>query len=332
MLARDVYYRPSNWVKEPLALKVVVTGGAGFIGANLCLCLERSAAVDEIVAFDDLSTGSKANLATGTRTELVEASILDREALAMACRRADAIVHLAARPSVPRSITDPMASHAVNVTGTANVLEAARAAGNAHTLVASSSSVYGANPELPKHEGLKPSPLSPYAATKLATETYALAWQQSFGLPVLAFRFFNVFGPLQSAGHAYAAVIPAFIAAALNDEPLQVHGDGTQTRDFTYVGTVTRVLTEAVLRRSTASEPVNLAFGSRTSLLDVINILEGMVGRPLERAFTDPRAGDVPHSQADNATLRSIFPDIQPETLETGLAHTLAWARTGVVA
>ena len=160
-------------------------------------------------------------------------------------RGVDAVVHLGAVPSVPRSIADPVTSHAANATGTVAVLEAARAEGDTHVIVASSSSVYGANPALPKREDLATFPLSPYAASKLATEAYALGYQHSFGLPVLAFRFFNVFGPLQAAGHAYAAVVPQFVSAALDGRPLTVHGDGEQSRDFTYVGTVCDVIADA---------------------------------------------------------------------------------------
>ncbi|MEI2655017.1 MAG: NAD-dependent epimerase/dehydratase family protein [Microthrixaceae bacterium] len=218
----------------------------------------------------------------------VEGSILDADtARLVPRRRSHAIVHLAARPSVPRSIEDPVASHEANATGTVEVLEAARAAaGGGHVIVASSSSVYGANPTLPKHEGLVPMPASPYAVSKLATESYTLAYRRCFALPVLAFRFFNVFGPLQAAGHAYAAVIPAFVDAALRGEPLTVHGDGTQSRDFTYVGTVTEVIADALARRVDHDGPVNLAFGTRTDLLSVIAKLEGILGTAVERNHT----------------------------------------------
>ena len=174
-----------------------------------------------------------------------------------------AVVHLAARPSVPRSLADPMATHQVNATGTMMVLEAARRHGTPHVIVASSSSVYGANPALPKREDMVTMPVSPYAASKLATEAYALSYARSFELPVLVFRFFNVFGPLQSASHAYAAVVPAFVSCALAGKGTPVHGDGTQTRDFTYVGTVASVLTDAIRRRVVDPEPVNLAYGRR---------------------------------------------------------------------
>ncbi|MCZ7628819.1 MAG: NAD-dependent epimerase/dehydratase family protein [Microthrixaceae bacterium] len=221
-----------------------------------------------------------------------------------------------------------MASHDANASGTLNVLEAARRSGNIHVVVASSSSVYGANPALPKHEGLATRPMSPYAASKLATESYALAWQASYDLPTLAFRFFNVFGPLQAAGHAYAAVIPAFVDAALTDRPLQVHGDGTQSRDFTYVDTVCAVIADAVKRRVTDPEPVNLAFGSRTDLLEVIALIEELLGHEVKVEHTDPRPGDVPHSQAANDRLMGLFPDIVPVELRTGLANTIDWFRS----
>jgi UDP-glucose 4-epimerase len=310
-------------------MKVVVTGGAGFIGANLCRRLAESDAIDEVTAFDDLSTGAPANL-DGIKATLVEASVLDTGALAAAFDGASSVVHLAARPSVPRSLADPIASHHVNSTGTAFVLEAARHVGGPQVIVASSSSVYGATPELPKHEGLATRPISPYAATKLATESYALAWAYSFGLPVLAFRLFNVFGPLQAAGHAYAAVIPTFVHTALAGEPVTVHGDGLQTRDFTFVDSVTRVITAAVERQVTDSSPVNLAFGGRATLLDVIGVLEEILGHPVERVHTSSRTGDVRDSQADQTRLRALFPDIEPVSLTDGLEQTVAWFRASL--
>ena len=230
--------------------------------------------------------------------------------------------------SVPRSVAEPMASHNANATGTIMVLEAARRHGNLHTIVASSSSVYGSNPILPKTEDLACRPMSPYAATKLVTEGYALAYAASYGMPVLAFRFFNVFGPLQPAGHAYAAVVPAFVDAALRGVPLTVHGDGTQSRDFTFVGTLTAVLTDALVRQVSSTEPVNLAFGTRITLLDVIDELESILGHRLDRDHTANRVGDVPHSQADNARLRSLFPDIEPIPFDAGLRSTVEWMRS----
>ena len=305
-------------------MRVVVTGGAGFIGANLCRVLVEGDWVDEVVALDDLSTGAAGNLRNVPAT-LINGSILDSSALDDAFRGAGAVVHLAARPSVPRSIADPMTTHEVNATGTISVLEAVRRHRIGQVIIASSSSVYGANPALPKHEELAPAPLSPYAATKLTTETYGLAWAHSYGVDVLALRFFNVFGPLQPAGHAYAAVVPAFVEAALAGRPLPVHGDGRQTRDFTFVGSVAAVLADAIRRRVSHSGPVNLAYGTRTSLLELISTLEAVLGRPLEREHQPPRAGDVRDSQADQTLLGSLFPDVTPISLEDGLHATVDW-------
>jgi UDP-glucose 4-epimerase len=263
--------------------------------------------VGEVVVLDDLSTGSKANLAGVDGVELVEGSILDTALLDELMPGTAAVIHLGARPSVPRSIVDPFASHEVNATGTLRVLEAARHHGSPLVVVASSSSVYGANPIIPKREDLAPMPVS------------------SYDLPTLAFRFFNVFGPLQAPDHAYAAVVPVFLAAALRGEPLPVHGDGLQTRDFTYVGTVCAVLVDAVVRQVTDPRPVNLAFGTRYSLLDVIAQIEEQLSHPLEREHAGPRAGDVRDSQADQTNLRRLFPDVEPVPLKDGLAATIAW-------
>jgi len=310
-------------------VQVTVTGGAGFIGANLVRAL-LAADVDRVVVLDDLSTGYRENL-EGVDCELVEGSILDSSALDRCFAGADAVVHLAARPSVPRSIEDPVTSHHVNATGTLEVLEAARRAGSPHLIVASSSSVYGANPVLPKSESLATRPMSPYAASKLATESYSLAWAACYDLPVLAFRFFNVFGPLQPAGHAYAAVVPAFVSAALEGRPLPVHGDGTQSRDFTSVQTVAAVIVDALRRRVHHPEPVNLAFGTRTDLLGLIARLSDVIGRPLEVDHLPPRPGDVPHSQADSTRLRELFPDLEPVELDDGLRATVEWFESVMV-
>jgi UDP-glucose 4-epimerase len=305
-------------------MKVTVTGGAGFIGANLCRALVKRPDVDRIVVIDDLSSGSLENL-DGLDVDVQIGSFLEPDLIEQAVAGSDAVVHLGARPSVPRSLADPIASHEVNATGTLRVLEAARAQRHPLVIVASSSSVYGGNPALPKHEDLSPMPLSPYAASKLAAESYALAYQESFGVPVLPLRFFNVFGPLQQPGHAYAAAVPAFIWAALHDTPLPMNGDGRQSRDFTYVDSVTTVIAEAISRRVTSARPVNLAFGTRTDLLGLVAALEEVLGRPLEIEHAPPRTGDVRHSQADSRALRSLFPEIEPVELHEGLRRTVDW-------
>lgn len=307
-------------------MRVLVTGGAGFIGANLCRSLVERGDVDEVRVIDDLSTGSKDNL-DGLAVDLTVGSILDAAALRVVCAGVDNIVHLAARPSVPKSLLDPLASHEANATGTLRVLEAARDVG-AHMIVASSSSVYGDTDALPKHEGLPTRPLSPYGVSKLATEAYATAYAASFGLPTLAFRFFNVYGPLQPAGHAYAAVVPAFLDAALHDQPVTIYGDGRQTRDFTYVGSVVNVLGEAIARRVTSPDPVNLAFGSRSSLLDLLGLIEQALGRPVARNHIEPRPGDIRDSQASPQRLAALFPNLQPVLLTTGLRETIQWFET----
>ncbi|MGA5702886.1 NAD-dependent epimerase/dehydratase family protein [Peterkaempfera bronchialis] len=308
-------------------MRVVITGGAGFIGANLARTLLEQPEVEQVRVVDDLSTGSKANLA-GLDVAFHEGTILDPALLDEVFAGADAVVHLAALPSVPRSVADPVASHHANATGTLEVLQAARRAGGLYVAAASSSSVYGANRELPKREAMRTAPMSPYAVSKLATEAYLTAFHHCYGLEVLPFRFFNVFGPLQPAGHSYAAVVPAFVEAALAGRPLTVHGDGGQTRDFTFVGTVSRVLCDAVLRRVVHPDPVNLAFGTRTSLTELVAELESVLGSPVAVEHTEPRPGDVRDSQADNARLRSLFPEVRPVPLREGLERTVEWFRS----
>ena len=307
-------------------MKVLITGGAGFIGSNLAKAMLATGRYSEVRVIDDLSTGYAANL-DGVDVEFTEASILDYDTLAQVVDGVESIVHLAAIPSVPRSVANPRASHDANATGTLNVLEAAREKGVEHVVVASSSSVYGSNPTLPKNEDDWTRPLSPYAVSKLATEGYAIAYQASYGMRTLPFRFFNVYGPGQAAGHAYAAVIPKFIDAALNGQPLEIHGDGKQSRDFTFVADVCAVIMSAVERKLAHPGPVNLAFNTNTTLLELIAELEAQLGHEVAKEFTDPRVGDVRASQADAVLLRELFPDVTPRPLTEGLAATLEWYR-----
>ncbi len=308
-------------------MRVLITGGAGFIGANLA---RRLVVRDhQVTILDDLSTGFEQNV-SGLDVSLEIGSILDTAKLQKLTSHADAVVHLAARSSVPRSIDDPVATHTANATGTLNVLEAARLHGGQHVIIASSSSVYGANPELPKRESSATRPLSPYAASKLAAESYALSYQSSFALPTLALRFFNVFGPLQPAGHSYAAVIPAFVNAALRSEKITVNGDGHHSRDFTNVSTVCATIMDALERQVTCSDPVNLAFGSRIELLEVLSLLTEHIDKPLVVEHGPPRTGDVAHSQADCSLLRTLFPAIEPMPFVNGLLETIEWMRNEI--
>jgi UDP-glucose 4-epimerase len=304
-------------------MKVLVTGAAGFIGSNL---VTRLTDIAEVRGIDDLSTGYMRNI-KGLDLDFIEGSILDEALLAKAVSGCDAIVHLAARPSVPRSIAEPLRSHEVNATGTLQILEAARNLNNPLVIVASSSSVYGANPTLPKSETALPMPMSPYAVSKLAAEQYTLAWQYSYGMKTLPFRFFNVFGPNQAPDHDYAAVVPTFIASALRGDSLQINGDGLQSRDFTYVGTVCDVIADAVVKGTSHNGPVNLAFGTRTSLMEVITNIEKILDTSLIRVHREERVGDVKHSQADNSILMSLFPKVVPVTLDEGLRVTVKWLR-----
>ena len=304
-------------------MRITVTGGSGFIGANLCSLLVQRG--HRVLVLDDLSTSSASNL-EGIDVTLLVASVLDLDVVHDAVADADAVVHLAARGSVPRSVADPIGCHAANTTGTMHVLEAARASG-AHVVAASSSSVYGGGPELPKHEAMPTRARSPYAASKVALEALIQGYQGSFELDALAFRFFNVYGPLQAAGHAYAAVIPTWIDAALRGRPLPIHSDGRQTRDFTYVSTVCEVLVDAVERRVTHDRPVNLALGNRVSLRELAALIEASLGQPVEREHLPARAGDVTDSQADPTTLRHLFPEVRPVAVATGIGSTIDWFR-----
>jgi UDP-glucose 4-epimerase len=305
-------------------MKVLITGGAGFIGSNLAAYFNRHSPATEVRIIDDLSTGRRANLA-GLSVDFTEGTILDIDLLAKVSADVDSVIHLAAIGSVPRSVNAPMPSHDANATGTLNVLEAARARGVQQVIVASSSSVYGSNPSLPKSEFDWTRPMSPYAVSKQATEGYALAYGFSYGMKTLAFRFFNVYGPGQPADHDYAAVIPRFLDAALRGVPLTVHGDGGQSRDFTFVDSVCATIFDAVERSVNSLDPVNLAFGTNTTLLDLASRLEIVLGRKLEVEHVESRVGDVRASQSDGVRLKELFPSIEPVSLDEGLALTVDW-------
>ena len=302
--------------------KIAVTGGAGFIGSNLVERLLSDG--HEVTVIDDLSTGLKSNLDL-TKVTFRELSLTDREGLAKAVKGVDAIVHLGARGSVPRSLKNPIATHDVNATGTLNVLEAARTSG-AQVIFSSSSSVYGRNGQLPKDESMWLSPLTPYAASKLAAEGYVQAYGAAYEVPVTLLRFFNVFGPKQRPDHEYAAVLPKWIWKAMNNEAIDVYGDGSQTRDFTYVRTVLDVIEDAINRGVRTEGAVNLAYGNRISLLTTIDLLKDHFP-DLKVNFLGDRPGDVKNSQNDPVLLKELFPSVVPTEFEVALNETVNWLK-----
>lgn len=302
--------------------KVAVTGGAGFIGSNL---VSRLIAEDhEVVVVDDLSTGLFSNVKDQV-CEFRELSITDFAGLNSAIKECETIFHLGARGSVPRSIKNPVATHAVNATGTLNVLEIARESG-AHVLFSSSSSVYGRNMQLPKDESMWLGPMTPYAASKLAAEGYVQAYASAYKVPTTLLRFFNVFGPRQRPDHEYAAVLPKWIWLAMHKQPIQVFGDGTASRDFTYVDTVLDVAITAMKQKVTSDGAINLAYGNRISLNETVSLLKQHFP-DLEVNYTDSRPGDVRESQNSPELLRKLFPAVQPKAFDLALSETVTWLK-----
>lgn len=305
-------------------MRVLVTGGAGFIGSHLVRALlERG---DDVAVIDDLSTGLASRLGpVRERIQYIEGDIRDPEAMERATRDCDAILHEAAIPSVARSVRDPQATNAVGTAGTIEVMLAAGRAGSRRVVLASSSSVYGAAPVLPRRESSVPEPRSPYAASKLAAEAYLHALGPLLGVETVALRYFNIFGPNQDPASEYAAVVPKFITAALRGDGVTVHGDGLQSRDFTYVENVVAANLLALDAPGVDGLTCNIGCGTRFTLLDLIAAIESAVGRPLRVEHTDPRAGDVRDSQAaiDLARERLGYRVVVP--FEDGIKRAVAW-------
>ena len=306
-------------------MTVLVTGGAGFIGSNLVR--ELIALGEHVVAFDDLSTGSARNLEdVSGRLDLVIGDVRDASAVRRAARGASAVFHLAALGSVERSIGDPFTSHAVNVDGTLNVLVAAREEGAKRLVYASSSSVYGDTPTLPKDESMAVSPRSPYAASKLAGESYCRAFYSSYELGTVCLRFFNVFGPRQDPESRYAAVIPRFITAIDEGRAPEIYGDGHQSRDFTYVDNVVHAMIQAASASGPAlGEAMNIACGGRFSLLYLLDELSTLMGETVRPVFRPRRRGDVAHSEAAIDKARRMIGYSPKVTFTDGLATTVGW-------
>ena len=300
--------------------KVAVTGGAGFIGSNLTKRLHSEGY--DVVVIDDLSTGLLSNVDQDKST-FHQISITDSKALAAALKDCKTIFHLAARGSVPRSIKNPVATHEVNATGTLNVLEVARTSG-AHVIFSSSSSVYGRNMQLPKDETMWLGPMTPYAASKLAAEGYVQAYASTYSVPTTLLRFFNVFGPRQRPDHEYAAVIPKWIWLAMQGKPIDVFGDGTASRDFTYIETVVDIALTAMKDKVTTEGAVNLAYGNRIFLNDTIDMLKKHFP-DLKVNYNENRLGDVKESQNAPGLLNRLFPSITPKPFEDALVETINW-------
>jgi UDP-glucose 4-epimerase len=305
----------------------LVTGGAGFIGSHIATALvERG---DQVRVFDNLSTGSRQNLAhLGDRVELVEGDILDREAVDRAVSSIDVVYHQAALASVPRSVAKPLDTNAACVTGTLNVLDAARQANVRRVVYAASSSAYGNLPVKSKRECDLPSPLSPYAAAKLAGEFYCSAFTETYGLETVSIRYFNVFGPRQDPASEYSAVIPLFVTAMLAGRRPTVYGDGSQSRDFTYVENVVQGNLAAATAPGVAGRVFNVACGQQFSLLDLIASINRVLGANLEPKFEDWRAGDVRESLADISDARELLGYSPSVSFDEGLQRSIEYYRS----
>jgi len=308
---------------------LLVTGGAGFIGSHV---VERLLAEGHRVrVFDNFSTGSRANLdfARGSRRlEIVRGDLRSLPAVERAVRGVAAVFHQAAMRSVPRSVADPLGCNTANVTGTLHVLvAAAKQKRKPRVVYASSSSVYGDRPDLPKREDQPTAPISPYAASKVAGELYASVWSRLFGVETVGLRYFNVFGPRQDPQSEYAAVIPRFILWGSEGRPLQVHGDGLQSRDFTYIDNVVsaNLLAAKAPAAAVSGKSYNVGCGSRISLLEIISRLEDMLGGLLKRKHLPTRAGDVPHTLADIGAAGRDFGYIPLVDFEAGLKRTVEY-------
>jgi nucleoside-diphosphate-sugar epimerase len=305
--------------------KVLVTGGAGFIGSNLAhALLERG---DDVRILDNFSTGNRANLG-GLDVEIVEGELRSYERVHNAVRRTEIVYHLGALGSVPRSVQDPLTSSAVNVEGTLNVLLAARDEAVRRVVYSSSTSVYGSTRELPTTEESAPDPISPYAVAKLAAERYCISFSrvyESFESVVL--RYFNVFGPRQSPFSQYAAVVPRFVTAIEAGHPIEIHGDGEQSRDFTYVGNVVDATIRAGEVEDANGEIFNVAGGSPTSVNRIADTIGEILGKPVERRHLPSRAGDIRNSWADLSKSERVLGYVPRVDLAEGLRVTVEYLR-----
>ena len=307
-------------------MRYLVTGGAGFIGSNIVDELVRRG--HDVTVLDDLSTGAEANLA-GVRAKIDfrVGSIADLATVQSACHKADYVIHLAARTSVPKSVLDPIETNRVNIDGTLNVLVAARDAKVRRVVYAASSSAYGETPTLPKVETMAAEPISPYGITKYVGELYAQVFGRVYGLENASVRYFNVFGPRQDPSSQYSGVLSRFMLAAIRGEPLTMYGDGEQSRDFTYVDNVVDETLRACEASGASGKVFNGGTGARITLNQVVKLLEKIVGKKLQVKYDQPRAGDIRDSQAEISLAKKVLGYSPLVMFEEGLARTWDWYR-----
>ncbi|MFQ6083049.1 MAG: SDR family oxidoreductase [Candidatus Aminicenantia bacterium] len=306
--------------------KYLITGGAGFIGSNIAIKLVKEG--KKVRILDNFFTGRKENIAPIIqKIELIEGDIKDFQTCLKAVDGVKYVLHQAALPSVPRSIRDPITTNETNVTGTLNILIAARDKKVRRIIYASSSSVYGANPDLPKQEEMKSFPLSPYAVSKLVGEHYCQVFHQIYGLETVILRYFNVFGPNQDPASQYAAVIPKFIKTMLEKNQPTIYGDGKQSRDFTYIDNVIQANLLAVYAKNACGKVFNIASQKRVTINDLVRILNKILKTNIEPIYTEPRPGDVRHSLADISRAKKILGYHPTVGFEEGLEKTVSWFR-----
>jgi len=306
----------------------LITGAAGFIGSSLArVLLQRG---EDLRGLDNFSTGKRENIADLGRMDFYEASLSELPAVAEACRGVDFVFHEAAIPSVPKSVLDPASSNRANVEGTLNLLIAARDAKVKRVVYAGSSSIYGESPTLPKHEGMTPDPISPYAVSKLAGELYMTSFYRVYGLETVTLRYFNVFGPCQDAASQYSGVLAKFISSMLRGEQPTIYGDGEQSRDFTYIDNVVaaNLLACSAPAHQVAGRVMNAATGNRITLNETFEILKQMTGYSGTAHYGPERKGDIKHSLADISLAGKLMGYSPITRFEEGLARTVAWYRT----
>jgi nucleoside-diphosphate-sugar epimerase len=302
----------------------LVTGGAGFIGSHLAEALLKRG--DTVRIVDNLSSGKKANVPAGA--DFIEGDLADDDVATEAVAGCEYVLHQAAVPSVPRSVKDPLGTHRANVESTMRLLVAARDAGVKRLVFAGSSSTYGNSPTLPKREDMKPAPISPYALQKLIGEQYCQLFSSVYGLETVTTRYFNVFGPRQAPDSPYSGVISLFIKALLAGQSPVIHGDGRQTRDFTYVSNVVDGVLRATSTPNVSGEVINIATGGRISLMELVRSIQLIVGANVAPTFGPPRDGDVKDSQADIFKARKLLGYEPTVPFEEGLRHTVAWFKS----